>query len=825
MRCVKTFFAMIGLLLACVRPAGAVCVTNTQQLRDALNAWQSATGATVAIKLAKGTYAYPNSDYWSQTYYGGDAPLQLLGGYDATCSKRAIDPANTSNNTILDGQHVQYSAFQIDANRGVLIEGIMFKSFDYNVNISSASSDSADSIVVRYVVGTDLQGSASVDTTSGGFGILGHSNMRVESSLFYNNHGGDTAAALEVVGFSDNALAVITNVTATYNSTHGLMTGCWGCAGSTLVYNTLLYNNSLGDLDTRDSDPGSAVTVAYSNLDPAKSFGAYSPIGNFNVSDPKFENPLNDDFKLLNNSTLLNKGAPENVVPGGYGSQDIDGGSRVIGSHIDIGAYESSVNDVGGQVVTSALDNAFDPTLRTAINTANQNSNANTIAFALDSSPTPTCPQVITLSNPLPDITTDVTIDGFSEAGASANTQYLGYDGRICIILRAANSAVDHALAVTGSGRLTVKGIEFEGFSKAGVVLSAGNGSIVAGNGFSAMSGSAANGAGVRIDGTANHSLIGALSPNDRNVFDQGGAGVDFESNGLNRANVVEGNWFGFNFDGTAWTGAQMTYGIYVLGSGGNTIGYNSIGNLNSNGIRLTGSNTTANTVISNGIGVAPDNSPAGNGNAGIGIAASAHGNVIGTASYATQSGGGNYIKNNFGPGVWVESTAGSGNRINGNNTIYGNSGLLAIDLGALGATGNDNGDVDTGANRLQNYPFLSQATRIEARTITFSGFLQTQTPGPAQNYRLDVFWTDACTGSGPDAPRGEMKRYVGYFFVHTDGTAFLVPWSNLNVSAPADIPKTGYLFATATDASGDTSEPGKCFPFYDDYIFSNGFQ
>ena len=819
MRGVKALLVVVGLLCACARPAGAVCVTNTQQLRDALSSWQNASGATITIKLAKGTYAYPNQDYWSQVYYGGDAPLQLLGGYDATCTNRTLDPTNTT----LDGQQAQYSTFQIDANRGVLVEGITFTKFGYNVSIASASSDSTDSIVVRYVIGTDLYGSPSVDSNYGGFVVEGHSNMRVESSLFYNVYGGDTAAALEVTGYTDNSLAVITNVTIVHNTTtHGLMTGCHSCSGSVLVYNTLLYDNGLGDLDTRESDPNSAVTVAYSNL--STSAGAYSPIGNFKVSDPKFENPTDYDFKLTAASTLLNKGAPENIVPGGYGSQDIDGGPRVVGSHIDLGAYESSVNDVGAQAVTSTLDNPYDPTLRTAIDTANLNANANTITFALDASPTPVCPQVITLSTPLPDITTDVTIDGFSEAGASANTQYLGYDGRICVILRAANSAVDHALAVTGSGRLTVKGVEFEGFSKAGVILSAGNGSIVAGNGFAARPGAPANGAGVRVDGTANHSLIGALSPNDRNVFDQGSAGVDFESNGLNRQNVVEGNWFGFNFDGTPWTGAQMTYGIYVLGSGGNTIGYNSIGNLNSNGIRLTGANTTANTIISNGIGVAPDNSAAGNGNSGIGIAAGAHGNVIGTASYKTQSGGGNYIKYNFGPGVWVESNAGTGNRIDGNNAIYDNSGLLPIDLAGLGPSGNDSGDVDTGANNLQNYPFLSQATRIQARTIVVSGFLQTQTPGPAQDYRLDVFWTDTCTGSGADTPRGEMKRYVGYFFAHTDGTAFLVPWSNHNIYAPADIPKTGYLFATATDAAGNTSEPGKCFTFFDDYIFADGF-
>jgi hypothetical protein len=86
------------------------------------------------------------------------------------------------------------------------------------------------------------------------------------------------------------------------------------------------------------------------------------------------------------------------------------------------------------------------------------------------------------------------------------------------------------------------------------------------------------------------------------------------------------------------------------------------------------------------------------------------------------------------------------------------------------------------------------------------------------------VFWTDSCIGSGPDTPRGEMKRYVGYFYVYANGSATFVTFPYQQISAPASIPSTGYLFATATDASGDTSEPGKYFPFTDDYIFTNGY-
>jgi len=84
------------------------------------------------------------------------------------------------------------------------------------------------------------------------------------------------------------------------------------------------------------------------------------------------------------------------------------------------------------------------------------------------------------------------------------------------------------------------------------------------------------------------------------------------------------------------------------------------------------------------------------------------------------------------------------------------------------------------------------------------------------------VFWTDACTGSGPDTPRGEMKRYVGFFFVVAPASSSFVTFPYTRVATQATIPSDGFLFATSTDPSGNTSEPGKCFPVTDDYIFSD---
>ena len=227
----------------------------------------------------------------------------------------------------------------------------------------------------------------------------------------------------------------------------------------------------------------------------------------------------------------------------------------------------------------------------------------------------------------------------------------------------------------------------------------------------------------------------------------------------------------------------------------------------------------------------------AGNGSAGIGLANGAHANRIGPAS-GSSSGGQNEIRNNGGPGIWLRAAvpngaAGNSNRITGNNIIYDNNGLLAIDLGAagdvfgFGPTADDFQDADSGPNRVENYPYLTQAKRFEADRIALDGYLLTESIASDQSYRLDVYWTDTCVGSGAnnDTPRGEMKRYIGALSVPVTSSTSLKAFPYTTIIAPRSIPGTGFLFATATDAAGNTSEPGPCEAFVDDYIFTNGFE
>lgn len=133
-------------------------------------------------------------------------------------------------------------------------------------------------------------------------------------------------------------------------------------------------------------------------------------------------------------------------------------------------------------------------------------------------------------------------------------------------------------------------------------------------------------------------------------------------------------------------------------------------------------------------------------------------------------------------------------------NVLFDNT-LLGIDLIAhnnFGVTPNDPGDADTGANELQNYPVLSTA---EAGTNTqVAGTLSSQAN---KTYRIEFFANTACDPSG----FGEAERYLGEIQVTTAASGE----ATFDVELPESTSVGEFVTATATDATGNTSELSAC--------------
>ena len=140
------------------------------------------------------------------------------------------------------------------------------------------------------------------------------------------------------------------------------------------------------------------------------------------------------------------------------------------------------------------------------------------------------------------------------------------------------------------------------------------------------------------------------------------------------------------------------------------------------------------NTIVGNHLGTDLTGTLArSNSSAGLMITNSAS-NAVG----GTNGGAGNVIAFNAGAGVAVAS--GTNNAILG-NSIFANTGP-GIDLGAAGVTANDNGDADTGANNLQNFPVLSAVTYAPSLVLDnteIKGSLNSKT---GRTYRVEFFAT-----------------------------------------------------------------------------------
>jgi len=501
--------------------------------------------------------------------------------------------------------------------------------------------------------------------------------------------------------------------------------------------------------------------------------------------------------------------------------------------------------------VTNVNDNGAG-SLRQAILDANASPGADTINFNIPGSGV----QTIALTDALPAFTGPVAINGFSQPGSSANSLANG-DNSVHLIrldgIRITNSLPAGLSFAAGSDGSSVHGLVIVRFSQAIAANEISNLTIV-GNWIGMDVDGVARGTTFEaiyitsFFNQANNIVIGGTAAADRNVISGNNYGIWFEHMTTGNS-VVQGNFIGTdptgtlprgnafagvylfnctnitiggattaarnvisgataaggsgvsiqaggghtvqnNFIGTDVSGqydlGNISDGVYITGSFSNRVTGNLIGNNRQNGINLSYTGTTI--VEGNYIGTdLAGTRPFGNALAGITISGST--NRIGGLT----AGRANVIEFNGRAGVEVTYVSAKQNEISG-NSIYDNGGL-GIDLYPAGINTNDVLDADTGANGLQNYPVLTNAS-ILFSALTVEGTLNSQL-GAA--YRLEFFATPAWDAL--NIPEGRI--FLGSTNVTTDGSGNAA-FTAILATAPA----TNLLItATATDANGNTSE------------------
>jgi len=784
-----------------------ICVANDNEFALAAI---TAQFAPTTIELVQGTYHFDGTvfDNTGTTLQS----FSLLGGYAPGCATRDIDPTNT---TVLSASDDTYAELVGD----VTIEGIRFEGpgtalyldwTDFDHDIAAFVQ-----VNIRRNIFKGLQSGLGLNWVPSGSQTL---DARIVNNLMHDN-GNGSAAACNALGQGTLVLGAVEDSDATFTLINNTIVDnslgggiCYGYAGTLLAYNNILYGNSGPDFSTANG----TNALLIDNLFQTHNYhGIVTELGTLNT-DPR----LDGNFRPIESppSPVINSG--DNSPHGGLPSHDLDGGPRVVGSAVDRGAYESTIDDEFLQTVSNTNDTGSG-SLRSAIASANANGSG-LISFDLG---TGCGPHVITLNSPLPTITAPIIVNGYSQPGSTPNDLDIGDDATFCVILESGDASVTRGLVVPASAgdgvSLFVEGLAFSNFSDAAIDLGAGSGHLVVGNRFGGTASGHTllpNGIGVQLDAAAHDSTVGGDDDGARNIL-AGSTGSGIALFQGTHDNQVIGNLVGVGWSGDAsghFTNlGNGTRGLYLAGHD-NEISGNWIGDNAQAGIAVANGGATGNTIQDNRIGFDwGTTGPYGNGQAGIHFEGSAGDAPSGNKVLD------NVIFDNTTQGVWVE--IGQQNKIRRNS--IGFNGGLGIDLVAAGVLANDNDaavEPPDYANRGLNYPEIDSAAGGYSHG-TFAGLLES-TIG---DYRIDLYQNPG----GCDADDDRQGNYwigstlITISLAQTGGNGVANFAVLLGSGTYPLLPNGAGITATATDTAGNTSEFSACVPYLNDTIFADGFE
>lgn len=508
--------------------------------------------------------------------------------------------------------------------------------------------------------------------------------------------------------------------------------------------------------------------------------------------------------------------------------------------------HSPHVKAAGTITVNSKADIAADDgecTLREAITSANTDtasgatpgecvagSGSDTINFAITGTASFTNGgqdgYSIHLLTALPDIDSQITINGYSQAGSQANTAIAPapFNGILLIELSGEDlpSVIAGQLNLIGNAdNSVIRGLVINQSTGAGIFLNPGADNVVIqgnyiGTDSTGLLDKGNYRSGITTDGDQHwgngpkNALVGGTDPEDRNIISAnsthsndpdlliGSQGIAIIHGSDNW--VVQGNYIGVGSNGTTDLGnelggmtidyaSNLVIGGDVAGSG-NLISGNGDGGLQPDGVH--GMSIQRNYIGTDYTGA----NPLPNGTKGISVAYGSTNVLIGGQSQAD----GNIIAFNLGVGisVWQEATQ---NVTNIGNSIHDN-GSIGLDLLNMntggGVTPNDSLDSDTGSNGLLNYPGRLIYSVNGANTD-----LNYNLDVPAGTYRVEFYANTTSDASG----HGEGETYIGSQTITSTGTGS----QSFNTTVSGNTHT--YIAATATqvdesaDGFGATSE------------------
>lgn len=320
------------LLALCAAPLSATefCVSNVAQLQGALTV-ATTNGQTDTIRIVAGTLAGA-SVFYSTEAYG----IRVSGGYNAGCSQ-AVGQA-----TVLDGNGIGRPLRIYNTNGNIEVERITFTNgLSTNdrgggLNVQSSSGDIR--IEFNRFLGNradDRAGALNASTTTG--------QLTIRNNLFYANSAA-VGGAVELFQNGDFAFVISNTIYANEADSGAPNSGGLNLTGTASygLYNNIIWGNTAnGALDIHVY-----ATVQHARL--ANDIGSVGGPGAtpFLLQGEQDVAPgfapcrsLCLGFELQRGSPLVDVGIDEPF--GDLSATDLAGKPRIIGPHVDIGAYEN----------------------------------------------------------------------------------------------------------------------------------------------------------------------------------------------------------------------------------------------------------------------------------------------------------------------------------------------------------------------------------------------------------------------------------------------------------------------------------------------------
>ena len=339
-----------------------------------------------------------------------------------------------------------------------------------------------------------------------------------------------------------------------------------------------------------------------------------------------------------------------------------------------------------------------DCSLRGAITKSNALITTDKIKFTIPG----TGVQTISPASQLPTITDNVTIDGYTQAGALPNSATTNANSAVLKVELSGRRPNGSRLAasglIIGTSSCLIKGLVINGFGQHGVLIREG-GNTVEGSFIGTDAGGTIDrgngGDGVRIESSDN--LVGGPANAAQNVIsgnDDNGVAVDGEST-TTSGNVISNNHIGTDENaeedlGNADNGVHVFFapGVVIGGNGANGAGQdegteetgegNIISGNNNNGVLIDNIGASGVKVLGNFIGLDRNGngfSDIGNTFDGVRVSSAPQAQIGGTSA-----GQGNTISDNGKHGVEIVGTSSTNNVVLGN--VIGTNKNGASDFG-----------------------------------------------------------------------------------------------------------------------------------------------